>query len=770
MREYSKKSESQSRTLDSNPKASRQAPIDVILQRYKERNIQRYEEDEELIQAKLETAQREKIDEDELLQGKFESVPTREQKSMQREEKPNNTGLPDNLKTGIENLSGYSMDDVQVHYNSSKPAQLQALAYAQGTDIHVAPGQEQHLPHEAWHVVQQKQGRVQPTVQLHGVNVNDNEGLEKEADVMGIQANTTQMQKNDSLSYGNIANSTLQRQIQISGSPEYIAKVLYQINILLDENWKGIIQGEETLEMEDAYLDRIEEFISIGETPAAKLFRRRIASLDSAEYAEWGMQTIIQETDKASSTDGMSTVSWNSEEKMICYTKNGFEINPPEILLAHEIGHADGFLSGETNSAYKKGDKNGMLPYIYSESLQIDESAEELRNTGISSSKPDSTLDNPFSENEIRDSKGLSKRLIYSKLISWWVKEDTLTLDPPVNKDILKYYKEKIGLLGVKEIVEKEILEDSSLNANKKQGIIEIIINYITTEGAESKIVALSEIPDDTTSLQSEDSTQLKEETISNPTSKPIQFDDWTLKGTEIPREPGGFNKGISVEADAKLCTRIDQLIIRVREAIDGEKSVLLYLAVGTANKSANGTNFSGALELLAIRQQQKPSIIDTAQEKGYTTIVLNIDDFSSSESDEKFDGLFPMSGKTTDEKEAQSIGKLKELFGLVYSTEGKTTEGKTIKGQVILVNAVEDTKPAKSDTDTSLDHSKFRGYLGFTSLFPGRDKKDQFTYATSYLAQYQNFDLYKPTGHSVMGYLYKSGISLSQLSDLTLE
>jgi hypothetical protein len=75
------------------------------------------------------------------------------------------------------------MDDVRVHYNSAKPAQLQALAYTQGTDIHVAPGQEKHLPHEAWHVVQQKQGRVQPTMQLQGVNINDNEGLEKEADV-----------------------------------------------------------------------------------------------------------------------------------------------------------------------------------------------------------------------------------------------------------------------------------------------------------------------------------------------------------------------------------------------------------------------------------------------------------------------------------------------------------------------------------------------------------------------------------------------------------
>ena len=74
--------------------------------------------------------------------------------------KANSTGLPDNLKSGIENLSGHSMDDVKVHYNSSQPAQLNAHAYAQGTNIHVAPGQEKHLPHEAWHVVQQAQGRV----------------------------------------------------------------------------------------------------------------------------------------------------------------------------------------------------------------------------------------------------------------------------------------------------------------------------------------------------------------------------------------------------------------------------------------------------------------------------------------------------------------------------------------------------------------------------------------------------------------------------------
>ena len=160
--------------------------------------IQKVEEEEPL-QGKFETVQ--KVEEEEPLQGKFETVQKVEEEeplqgkfeTIQKVEPPKNTskqnGLPGNLKSGIEQLSGYSMDDVKVHYNSSQPAQLQAHAYAQGKDIHIAPGQEKHLPHEAWHVAQQKQGRVKPTLQMKtGVPVNDDAGLENEADVMGAKA------------------------------------------------------------------------------------------------------------------------------------------------------------------------------------------------------------------------------------------------------------------------------------------------------------------------------------------------------------------------------------------------------------------------------------------------------------------------------------------------------------------------------------------------------------------------------------------------------
>lgn len=105
---------------------------------------------------------------------------------LQKKADQSQSHLPLQLKQNIESASGFAMDDVNVHYNSSQPAQLQAHAFAQGTDIHLGPGQEQHLPHEAWHVVQQKQGRVRPTKQTGtDIHINDDESLEKEADIQG---------------------------------------------------------------------------------------------------------------------------------------------------------------------------------------------------------------------------------------------------------------------------------------------------------------------------------------------------------------------------------------------------------------------------------------------------------------------------------------------------------------------------------------------------------------------------------------------------------
>jgi len=92
------------------------------------------------------------------------------------------TRIPDGIRTALERRSGADLSGVRVHYNSPRPATLNADAYTQGEEIHVAPGQERHLAHEAWHVVQQRQGRVRATHAEAGVALNEDGGLEREAD------------------------------------------------------------------------------------------------------------------------------------------------------------------------------------------------------------------------------------------------------------------------------------------------------------------------------------------------------------------------------------------------------------------------------------------------------------------------------------------------------------------------------------------------------------------------------------------------------------
>ncbi|WP_299836702.1 DUF4157 domain-containing protein [uncultured Tenacibaculum sp.] len=179
---------------------------------------------------------------------------------VQRQE--NNTGLPDQLKSGIESLSGMDMSDTRVHYNSSAPAQLQAHAFAQGNNIHIAPGQEQHLPHEAWHVVQQKQGRVKATTQLKGKTlINDDAGLEREADIMGAKA----------MQGGNGEVASLKK---VSASGPVQRKIGFEFEDNSWEVYEGIQQAQPQLAEDE--IDQAQDQNGIVKT--------RITSKDEAEW------------------------------------------------------------------------------------------------------------------------------------------------------------------------------------------------------------------------------------------------------------------------------------------------------------------------------------------------------------------------------------------------------------------------------------------------------------------------------------------------------
>lgn len=101
-------------------------------------------------------------------------------------ESGNATGIPTQLKRRIEQSTSLKLDDVKVHYRSERPAALDALAYTQGTQVYLGPGQERHLPHELGHVIQQKLGMVRADSRHEsGAPLNTDRTLERQADRIG---------------------------------------------------------------------------------------------------------------------------------------------------------------------------------------------------------------------------------------------------------------------------------------------------------------------------------------------------------------------------------------------------------------------------------------------------------------------------------------------------------------------------------------------------------------------------------------------------------
>ena len=108
--------------------------------------------------------------------------------AMAAERSTSGNRLPPALHASVEHLANTSIGDVTVVPNSSRPNAVNAHAYAQGNAIHLAPGKEHHLAHEAWHLAQQAQGRVAATEHVNGMPVNSDTSLEREASVKGSEA------------------------------------------------------------------------------------------------------------------------------------------------------------------------------------------------------------------------------------------------------------------------------------------------------------------------------------------------------------------------------------------------------------------------------------------------------------------------------------------------------------------------------------------------------------------------------------------------------
>jgi Domain of unknown function (DUF4157) len=103
--------------------------------------------------------------------------------------------LPDAVRIRMEEALKADFSAVRIHEGAEAKA-MGARAFTRGTDIYFAPGEYdpsserglELIGHELAHVVQQGSGRVQATALAQGMAVNEDAGLEHEADVAGAGA------------------------------------------------------------------------------------------------------------------------------------------------------------------------------------------------------------------------------------------------------------------------------------------------------------------------------------------------------------------------------------------------------------------------------------------------------------------------------------------------------------------------------------------------------------------------------------------------------
>jgi hypothetical protein len=104
--------------------------------------------------------------------------------------------MPGSLRAAMEGALGADFSDVRIRTASARASELNAAAFTQGIEIHMAPGHwaphtpsgRQLLGHELGHVLQQRAGRVRTTAYLASTPLNDDPGLEREADAIGARA------------------------------------------------------------------------------------------------------------------------------------------------------------------------------------------------------------------------------------------------------------------------------------------------------------------------------------------------------------------------------------------------------------------------------------------------------------------------------------------------------------------------------------------------------------------------------------------------------
>lgn len=141
-------------------------------------------------------------------------------------------GLPEALQQRMESAFQADFSDVAVHADSTRAATMGALAYTEGSDLHFAPGQyspgssrgRELIGHELAHVLQQRDGRVRATSRVDGVAVNDDQGLERDADRQSRRALQAQPVRPMATAKGETSRQSAVQRKQESSFPEELTE------------------------------------------------------------------------------------------------------------------------------------------------------------------------------------------------------------------------------------------------------------------------------------------------------------------------------------------------------------------------------------------------------------------------------------------------------------------------------------------------------------------------------------------------------------------
>jgi hypothetical protein len=238
--------------------------------------------------------------------------------------------LPERLQRVLEYLSGYDMGDVRVYYASPWPARVGARAFVLGREIHLSPGAEDALEHEAWHVVQQKRGTVHATgvarfddTRLGVVGFNDDEVLELEAELMGRIARSFVMRRDAipggwTLRFSPIRRPVLQKHTTVMGVA-YAPKELKSFTEAVLKNVGKSVEKVVDLHViladilnEDLLFsnwDELEREVRVREVGyQAETAMRNLMKENGPKYAGW-KEAVKEYTEKAAKT-------WAAESKL----------------------------------------------------------------------------------------------------------------------------------------------------------------------------------------------------------------------------------------------------------------------------------------------------------------------------------------------------------------------------------------------------------------------------------------------------------------------